>query len=218
MAEPVRIRSSAMAVNDAFARKNRELFAGRGLRVVNMIGSPGCGKTSLLEALGKRMGEKLAVVTGDLRTTLDADRLTASGAQAVQIETGDACHLTAKMVGEALGTVDLGKAERLVIENVGNLVCPAAFDLGEAAKVAVLSVAEGDEKPVKYPTLFVRAGLLVITKTDLLPHVTFSVERVKADCAKLNSEMRIITTSVKAGEGIPGMEVAMLAAGKYQAP
>jgi hydrogenase nickel incorporation protein HypB len=157
------------------------------------------------------MGETLAVIEGDIRTSLDADRVRNAGARAVQIETGGECHLLARQVGRALHGLDLSGVRLAAIENVGNLVCPADYDLGEDMKVAVLSVAEGDEKPAKYPALFVRAGLLVLTKVDLLPYVTFSVDRVRADCAKLNSAMRILTTSCRTGEGVHELLSAFLA-------
>ncbi len=207
------IGASATARNDADAAHNREHFRSHGLRVVNLIGSPGCGKTALLESLARRMKGTLAVVEGDIHTALDADRVRNAGGRAVQIETGGECHLLARQVGDALHGLDLGGVRLLVIENVGNLVCPADYDLGEDAKVAVLSVAEGDEKPVKYPALFVRANLLVITKADLLPHVTFDVERIRADCARLNSSMRLVVTSCKTGQGVEELESVLLRMG-----
>jgi hydrogenase nickel incorporation protein HypB len=201
MSENIRIASSVHAANDAVARQNRLLFAEKNLPVLNMISSPGSGKTSILERMAARMGRALAVVTGDIQTTYDADRLSRAGAAAVQIETGGACHLSAAMVQKVLMDMDLDGIKLLVIENVGNLVCPAAFDLGEDAKIAVLSVAEGDEKVAKYPALFVRAAAVVVSKTDLLPYVNFSVERVGADCLKLNREARLFPLSCTTGEG-----------------
>jgi len=198
----IRIGTSATARNDADASHNREHFKEHGLKVVNLIGSPGCGKTSLLEALAAKLGPKLAVVEGDIHTTFDADRVKKAGARAVQIETGGECHLLARQVGRVLHDLDLAGVRLLAIENVGNLVCPADYDLGEDLKIAVLSVAEGDEKPAKYPPLFVRAGAVVFTKTDLLPYVTFDLERAKSDCRKLNSAVRFFETSVKTGQGM----------------
>ena len=205
MHEEIAVNAKAMEANDLVAAQNRAVFASRGLRSVNLIGSPGSGKTSLLEAMGKKMGKKLAVVTGDLRTTLDADRISASGALAVQIETGDTCHLTARMVSGSLQSLPLDGVEIMVIENVGNLVCPAAYDLGEDAKIAVLSTAEGDEKPVKYPSLFLRADAVVFTKVDLLPHLTFNMERAKTDCRQLHSHVKLLETSVRTGAGIDAL-------------
>ncbi|MBN2188526.1 MAG: hydrogenase nickel incorporation protein HypB [Chitinispirillaceae bacterium] len=202
MGESIRIASSVYAANDAVARQNRALFAGKRLTVLNMISSPGSGKTSILERMASLWGRGLAVITGDVQTTLDADRLAAAGAAAVQIETGGACHLSALMVQKALAGMDLDNKKLLVIENVGNLVCPAAFDLGETMKIAVLSVAEGDEKPAKYPALFARAAAVVVNKTDLLPYVKFSVDRVREDCLKLNRGVRIFPLSCTTGEGL----------------
>jgi hydrogenase nickel incorporation protein HypB len=201
MAESIRIASSVHAANDAVARQNRLLFAGRKLVALNMISSPGSGKTSVLERMAARYGSALAVITGDIQTTFDADRLKAAGAAAVQIETGGSCHLSAAMVQKVLADMDLDNKKLLVIENVGNLVCPAAFDLGEIMKVAVLSVAEGDEKVAKYPALFARAGAVIVNKTDLLPYVNFSVDRVREDCRKLNRDARIFPLSCTTGDG-----------------
>jgi hydrogenase nickel incorporation protein HypB len=201
MGESIRMASSVHAANDAVARQNRDLFAGKRLTVLNMISSPGSGKTSILERMAKAWGRGLAVITGDIQTSLDADRLAAAGAAAVQIETGGACHLSALMVQRALAGIDLDKKRLLVIENVGNLVCPAAFDLGETMKIAVLSVAEGDEKVAKYPALFARAAAVIVSKTDLLPYVTFSADRVRNDCRRLNRGVRLFPLSCTTGEG-----------------
>jgi hydrogenase nickel incorporation protein HypB len=201
MAESIRISSSVYAANDAVARQNRALFAEKKLPVLNLISSPGSGKTSILERMAARWKDTLAVITGDIQTTLDADRLTAAGAAAVQIETGGACHLSAAMVQKALTNMDLRGKKLLVIENVGNLVCPAAFDLGEDEKTAVLSVAEGDEKPAKYPALFARAGAVIVNKTDLLPYVKFSMDRARRDCLSLNRAVRVFPLSCTTGEG-----------------
>jgi hydrogenase nickel incorporation protein HypB len=201
MAE-IKVLSSAMQRNNEIAERNRALFRGRGLKVLNFISSPGSGKTSLLERLGARFGRALGVVTGDIQTTLDADRLLKAGARALQIETGGTCHLTAAMVEEALGRMDLSGLRYLVIENIGNLVCPSSYDLGESAKVAVLSVTEGDEKPAKYPALFTRAGAVIINKIDLLPHVDFDVSRAEEDCRRLNRDVRFFRVSCRTGEGL----------------
>jgi hydrogenase nickel incorporation protein HypB len=200
MGERISLASNVYA-NDEFARQNRALFADRRLTVLNMISSPGSGKTSILERMAKAWGRGLAVITGDIQTALDADRLAVAGAAAVQIETGGLCHLSALMVKKALRGMDLDKKKLLVIENVGNLVCPAAFDLGEGAKIAVLSVAEGDEKPAKYPALFTRASAVLVNKIDLLPYVTFSTDRVREDCLRLNRNIRIFPLSCTTGEG-----------------
>jgi hydrogenase nickel incorporation protein HypB len=201
MTESIKISSNVHAANDMIARSNRALFAQKKVKVLNMISSPGSGKTAILERMARIWGQALAVITGDIQTTFDADRLESAGATALQIETGGSCHLNAAMVQKALMAMNLEAKKLLVIENVGNLVCPSTFDLGENLKVAVLSVAEGDEKPAKYPALFTRAAAVIINKTDLLPYVTFSIDRVRADCAKLNASARIFPVSAKTGEG-----------------
>jgi len=201
MAESIKIASSVSAANDTIARRNRLLFSRHGLCVLNMISSPGSGKTSILERMAGEYGEALAVITGDIQTTFDADRLTAAGATAVQIETGGSCHLSAAMVEKALASVNLEEKKLLVIENVGNLVCPSTFDLGELHKVAVLSVTEGDEKPAKYPALFTRADAVIVNKIDLLPYVNFSVARAQEDCRRLHSGINFFALSCTTGEG-----------------
>lgn len=201
MSETIRISSDVHAANDLIARQNRALLNNKNVSALNMISSPGSGKTSILERMAARMGASLAVITGDIQTTFDADRLTRAGAVAVQIETGGACHLTAAMVQKALTGLNLDNKKLLVIENVGNLVCPAAFDLGEDQKIAVLSVTEGDEKPAKYPALFTRASVVLVNKTDLLPYVNFSISRVRDDCCKLNRDIKLFPLSCTTGEG-----------------
>jgi hydrogenase nickel incorporation protein HypB len=201
MGENIRIASNVNAVNDLVARQNRALFARNKLPVLNMISSPGSGKTSVLERMATCLGASLAVITGDIQTTFDADRLTGAGATAVQIETGGSCHLSAAMVQKALRDLNLDGKKLLVIENVGNLVCPAAFDLGESQKIAVLSVTEGDEKPAKYPALFIRAAAVIVNKIDLLPYVKFSIDRVRNDCRKLNRDCALFPLSCTTGEG-----------------
>jgi hydrogenase nickel incorporation protein HypB len=188
--------------NDLIAGENRKFFQGKKLRVLNVIGSPGCGKTSILEYSARKLGKKLAVIEGDLATAQDAQRILAAGSAAVQIETGGGCHLNAEQVQKALGSLDLSGVEVLIIENVGNLVCPAAYDLGEDAKVAVLSLPEGDEKPSKYPNLFLRADLVLINKMDLKPVMDYDIGRVRSDCKKLNAQATILEVSAKTGEGM----------------
>jgi len=196
------IGERVLSKNDTIAAENRARFAERGLYVVNLIGSPGSGKTSLLEATIRRLDLPVAVIQGDVQTTIDADRVTAAGADAYQIETGGACHLDARMVARAMDHIDLDAAGIVFIENVGNLVCPTGYDLGETEKAAVLSVPEGDEKPVKYPSLFVRAGLVVITKTDLIPYTDFSMDRATADLAKLHAGVTVLPLSSRTGDGL----------------
>lgn len=196
------IRTSLQERNDQIASENRRLFGRHKLRVFNLIGSPGCGKTSLLEASARVLKNRLAVIEGDVMTTRDADRILAQGSQAVQIQTGGSCHLNAEMVRKSLSDIDFEPVDVLVIENVGNLVCPSTFDLGEAAKVAMISLPEGDEKPVKYPALFVRAELVVINKIDLKPVMDYNLERVRSDCRKLNSAVKVLEVSAKTNEGL----------------
>jgi hydrogenase nickel incorporation protein HypB len=182
------------------ATRNRERFRSLHLFTVNLIGAPGSGKTALLERTAREFAGRMAVIEGDIKTTLDSERIRAAGVQAVQIQTGGECHLDAAMVERAAGEIDLESIDVLFIENVGNLVCPSSVDLGEDAKVALTSVAEGDEKPAKYPALFVRAAAVVINKIDLLPYVDYSVERASSDCRKLKPSVEIFPLSVKTGE------------------
>jgi hydrogenase nickel incorporation protein HypB len=202
LTKKININSSLKERNDRFAAANREFFCDKKLRVLNLIGSPGCGKTSLLEASAKILKKRLAVIEGDVKTTRDADRIVRAGARAVQIQTGGACHLNAEMIQKVLADISVEGVDVLVIENVGNLVCPSTFDLGEAAKIAMVSLPEGDEKPCKYPALFTRADLVLINKIDLKPVMDYSTERVKSDCRKLRSDVRIFEVSAKTGEGV----------------
>ena len=202
MPERIDINTSLREQNDRIAAANRAFFRERRLRVYNLIGSPGCGKTALLEATAGVLKERLVVIEGDVKTMQDADRITRAGSRAVQIETGGSCHLNAAMIQRALEGLDLEGADILVIENVGNLVCPSSFDLGEAAKVAMVSLPEGDEKPCKYPALFTRVSMVLINKTDLEAVMEYSTERVKSDCRKLRSGVGIIEMSAKTGEGV----------------
>lgn len=202
MVETLRIKELVLEKNQEAAEENRSLLEKNDVLCLNLISSPGSGKTSLLECMGKHWGPRLGVIVGDVQTTLDAERIQGTGAVSLQIETGGSCHLSAEMVQHALSKMDLSPLEVLVIENVGNLVCPATYDLGESLKVAMLSVTEGAEKPVKYPALFVRAHAVIIGKTDLLPHVDFDMERVKADCRKLKNDVQVFALSSKSGEGM----------------
>jgi hydrogenase nickel incorporation protein HypB len=202
MCKKIEIKKVATSKNDLIAQENKDFFKAKNINVINMISSPGSGKTALLQILGAELREKLAVITGDIQTTIDADRISESGAQAIQIETGGGCHLTAEMIKNSLAKLDWEKVEILVIENIGNLVCPSNYVLGEEKKIALLSVAEGDEKPIKYPALFLRADAVVITKIDLAPYVDFNFDRAVSDCKKLNTKVKIFKTSTKTKEGI----------------
>jgi hydrogenase nickel incorporation protein HypB len=205
MSDVISVKQTAQEKNREIAAANRMFFTEKKVLAVNLISSPGSGKTALLEVLSARLGKSLAVITGDVQTELDAQRITAAGGQAVQIETGGACHLNAEMVRAKFGRLTWTQVRYLVIENVGNLVCPSSYDLGEHEKAAMLSVAEGDEKPVKYPALFVRAGLVIISKIDLLSHVRFNLQRAEDDCRKLNHAMTLLRISSQTGEGLDAL-------------
>ena len=185
-ARMVQIEQDILGKNNAYAAENRRYFAQHGLFAVNLVSSPGSGKTTLLvKSITALAGQlPLAVVEGDQQTSMDADRIRATGAAAIQVNTGRGCHLDAHMVGHALEQLNLADDGLLMIENVGNLVCPAGFDLGEAHKVVILSVTEGEDKPLKYPDMFHAADLMLLNKIDLLPYLSFDVERC-IDYAKL---------------------------------
>jgi hydrogenase nickel incorporation protein HypB len=199
----VAIEQDILGRNNAVAARNRRYFAQRGILALNLMSSPGSGKTSLLvrtiDALKSHVA--IAVVEGDQQTSLDADRIRATGAPAVQVNTGKGCHLDADMVERALATLAPPDACIVLIENVGNLVCPAAFDLGEAHKVVILSVTEGDDKPLKYPDMFHAADLMVINKSDLLPYVDFSVDAAVANARRIRPGLPALTVSARSGEG-----------------
>jgi hydrogenase nickel incorporation protein HypB len=199
----VQIEQDILAKNDRFAARNRQTFADRGVLALNLVSSPGSGKTTLLvrtiEALAGRL--PAAVVEGDQQTSVDADRIRTTGVPAVQINTGKGCHLDASMIGSALDRLALADDSVLFIENVGNLVCPAGFDLGEAAKVVVLSVTEGEDKPLKYPDMFRAAQLMLLNKIDLLPHLTFDVERCIGHARQVNPTITVIGVSAITGDG-----------------
>ncbi|MGI6205928.1 MAG: hydrogenase nickel incorporation protein HypB [Anaerovoracaceae bacterium] len=188
--------------NDNQADENRKLFDNT--LVVNLIGSPGCGKTTLLEKTIESLKDefRVAVIEGDIYTTKDAERIEKFGIPSVQINTAGGCHLSAEITSQAASDLDLNDIDILFIENVGNLVCPAEFDLGEDCKVAVLSVVEGDDKPAKYPLLFSEAGVVLLTKTDLLPYTNFNMESAKKDIVALNTDAPIYEMDVLKGIGM----------------
>ncbi|MFQ6537907.1 MULTISPECIES: hydrogenase nickel incorporation protein HypB [Aphanothece] len=193
-----------LARNDSQAAGLRRRFAAAGLPVVNLLSSPGSGKTALLESLGRQeLGRsRIGVIVGDLATDHDARRLQAAGLEAVQITTGQACHLEAAMVERALGGFDLAALDLLVIENVGNLVCPAAYDLGEGQRLVMLSVTEGEDKPLKYPASFASADVVVISKRDLADAVGFDRRQVLRHLERVAPGARIVETSARTGEGL----------------
>jgi len=203
----VQIERDILAKNNGYAAQNRRRFDEQGIFALNLVSSPGSGKTSLLcrsiAALQAKLSKlPIAVIEGDQQTSHDAERIRASGAPAVQINTGKGCHLDAHMVGHALDELAPADDSLLLIENVGNLVCPAAFDLGEAHKVVILSVTEGEDKPLKYAAMFDAASLLLINKIDLLPYVSFSVERAIAYARQINPQLQVIELSATTGEGL----------------
>ena len=201
----VSVNERVLSDNDRIASRLRDRFAEIGTLVVNLISSPGSGKTTLLEATVPALGKDYRVgsLVGDVATERDADRLRALGIPANQILTGGACHLDARLVNASLSEGGFEGLDFLFIENVGNLICPTSYDLGEDFKVALLSVAEGDDKPLKYPGIFSRAAVTVITKADLLPHVSFDLDGVREEIRSLNPTGKIIVTSARTGAGIP---------------
>jgi hydrogenase nickel incorporation protein HypB len=199
------VRERVMERNDAFARDVRARLTASGVPAFNLVSSPGSGKTLLLERTLRDLGDELriAVITGDVQTQNDADRIARWTEDLVQaVVTGGACHLDARQVTEALGALDLDALDLLFIENVGNLVCPASWDLGEAAKIVVLSVTEGEDKPLKYPKMFEQARYAVLNKIDLLPYVPFDVEQAIAFAHQVNPALEFFRTSALTGEGL----------------
>ncbi|HNJ09059.1 MAG TPA: hydrogenase nickel incorporation protein HypB [Plasticicumulans sp.] len=200
----VQLEIDILAKNNDFAARNRRWFAAHGVQALNLVSSPGSGKTTLLCATIRRLHgtQAVAVIEGDQQTANDAERIRATGAPAVQINTGKGCHLDADMIARALPRLPLDPGTLLFIENVGNLVCPAAFDLGEAAKVAILSVTEGEDKPLKYPDIFAAASLVLLNKSDLLPHLDFDLEYALDCLRRVNPRAPVLSVSAKTGEGL----------------
>ena len=200
----VQVEQDILAKNNQYASANRSHFAEHGIFALNLVSSPGSGKTTLLTRTIERLKGKarIAVIEGDQQTSLDADRIRATGVSAVQINTGKGCHLDAHMVGHAVEKLALADDSLLLIENVGNLVCPAAFDLGEAHKVAILSVTEGEDKPLKYPDMFAAAEVMLLNKIDLLPYLNFNVPLCIEYARRVNPYIRVILTSAVSGEGM----------------
>lgn len=196
------IGEAILAKNDHLAEHNRDWLAARGITAVNLMSSPGSGKTTLLERTISELREQhqICVIEGDQETTFDAERIQRAGARAVQVNTGAGCHLDAPMVQTAIEALHPEPGSLLFIENVGNLVCPALFDVGEKAKVVIISVTEGHDKPLKYPHMFATADLIIVNKTDLLSYVDFDVEAFQAYARSLNPGVEILTVSAKTGE------------------
>lgn len=203
-ARMVQIERDILSKNNSYAEQNRTVFEERGILALNLVSSPGSGKTALLVRSITELKQSipLAVIEGDQQTANDAERIRATGAPAIQINTGKGCHLDAHMVGQALPKLPLPNEALLFIENVGNLVCPASFDLGEAHKVVIFSVTEGEDKPLKYPDMFRAADIMLLNKCDLLPYLSFDVERAVENARRVNSNIEIIRTSATSGEGM----------------
>ena len=198
----VEIGTDILSRNNLLAERNRGYFDAKGIIALNLVSSPGSGKTTLLErTLIAWSGPPVYVIEGDQQTTLDADRIEAAGAPVIQVNTGSGCHLDASMIHHALKALDPGNGSLVLIENVGNLVCPALFDLGENYRIVIISVTEGEDKPLKYPNMFQSAQLCLINKTDLLPYVDFSLEKMKKFALQVNPTITFIELSAKTGEG-----------------
>ncbi len=203
-ARMVQIEENILGKNNEYANANRRWFAEHGILALNLVSSPGSGKTSLLTRSIDDLKDdlKLAVIEGDQQTANDAERIRETGVKALQINTGKGCHLDGHMVGHALETLQPENDSVLFIENVGNLVCPAAFDLGEAHKVAILSVTEGEDKPIKYPDMFHAADLMLLNKIDLLPYLQFDVDKCIEYARRVNPGIRVLQVSATSGEGM----------------
>ena len=209
----IKVVSNILKANDSIAEENRGLFKENGLFVINLISSPGAGKTSLLEKTilllssppskgGKWGGISIGVIEGDIATTRDAERIEKTGARVIQINTNGACHLDSNMIRTSLRDFPLNGLDILFIENVGNLVCPANFNLGEDVKTVILSITEGDDKPKKYPGIFREAKVLIINKTDLLPYTDCSIDKIKKESLEINPNLNIFEVSCRSGEGL----------------
>lgn len=200
----VRIERDILAKNNGYADRNRRYFSEHGIFALNLVSSPGSGKTTLLvKTIAALHGTRpLAVIEGDQQTDNDAERIRAAGAPALQINTGKGCHLDAEMIRRALTHLDLAEGGLLLIENVGNLVCPAGFDLGEAAKVVLASVTEGEDKPLKYPDMFAASAVMLVSKADLLPHLDCDVAALIANARRINPAIEVFVLSARTGEGL----------------
>ena len=200
----IQVMKNILGENDRIAEENRKFFGEKKILVVNLMGSPGSGKTSLLEkTLAKLAGKiKIAVIEGDLFTAKDAERIERQGVQVVQINTSGGCHLDAQMVKRAAESLNLDEINLLIVENVGNLVCPAEFDVGENFKAVVLSITEGDDKPLKYPLIFKESAITLLNKIDLLPFTNFNLESAREDLTTLHPSLKIIETSCTKDSGV----------------
>lgn len=200
----IRMEQAVLGENDRIAAGNRDRFEKTGILALNLLSSPGSGKTTLLCETAKALSSDMpvAVIEGDQQTSFDADRIRETGVPAIQVNTGKGCHLDATMVADATESLKLAEGTALFIENVGNLVCPAAFDLGEAAKVVILSVTEGEDKPIKYPDMFAVADLMILNKIDLAPYVNFDIARCLGLARRVNPSLQVLQLSATTGEGL----------------
>ena len=200
----IEVGQDILSKNNLLAERNRGYFEARNILALNLVSSPGSGKTSLLEKTIKDLGKeiKFYVIEGDQQTMNDANRIDAAGAPVVQVNTGNGCHLDSDMINKAVKELDIEDNSVLVIENVGNLVCPSLFDLGEAVRVVIISTTEGDDKPIKYPTMFQSSDICIINKTDLLPYVDFDMKKAKEYAMQVNHHLQFFELSVKTGEGM----------------
>ena len=200
----VTIAQNILAANDTIAGEIQQNLSARGIRTLNIMSSPGAGKTTLLERTIERLRGRLSigVIEGDVEKTADAERIEAAGAQTVQINTRGACHLEAHIIRDALAQIEVASLDLLVIENIGNLVCPAAWNLGEDTRVVVVSTTEGDDKPAKYPQMFAASEVMVVNKLDLLPYVDYDLQKVKRQALAINPHLRIFELSCRTGEGL----------------
>jgi hydrogenase nickel incorporation protein HypB len=207
----ISVGTDVLSKNNLLAERNRGWFEAKQITAINFVSSPGSGKTTLLEKLiaDLQLTRKVYVIEGDQQTRNDADRIQAAGAKAIQINTGNGCHLDAHMINHAVKNLDVENGALLCIENVGNLVCPALFDLGEQKRIVIASTAEGEDKPLKYPNMFQSSDLCILNKTDLLPYLDFSVELFKENLAKVKPGMPLLLVSAKTGEGLPAVVDAL---------
>jgi hydrogenase nickel incorporation protein HypB len=200
----VTIAQNILAANDTIAQEVQHMLAAGGIRTINVMSSPGAGKTTLLERTIERLRGQVAigVIEGDIETSADAERIEAAGAETVQINTRGACHLEAHMIRDALREIELARIDLLVIENIGNLVCPSSWDLGEDVRVVVVSTTEGDDKPAKYPQMFAVSQVMIVNKLDLLPYVDYDLEKAKRQALAINPHLRVFEVSCRTGEGL----------------
>ena len=200
----ITIAQNILAANDTIAQEVQQSLATHGIRTINMMSSPGAGKTTLLERTIARLRGEMAigVIEGDIETSADAERIETAGAETVQINTRGACHLEAHMIRAALKELDIAHINLLFIENIGNLVCPSEWDLGEDLRAVVVSTTEGDDKPAKYPQMFAVSQVMIVNKLDLLPYVDYDVEKVKRQALAINPQLRIFQVSCRTGEGL----------------